>query len=131
VAVAPSEESEDLPWQEALAYAVTGIRWADLDRRAAPDLEDVADTIASRHPGGLPALREEIRARRSAGEEWPHPLPVELLRKFGAAQWLAALTQLRRRLQLDPTPQRPVVSGRAPDAEERRLLAEVPPHHGH
>ena len=38
--------------------------------------------------------------------------------------------ELRRQLDLD-RPDRPVLSDRSLDADERRLLADVPPHHGH
>jgi hypothetical protein len=129
--VASQDPRPSLPWHEALAYALTGGRWDDLGTQQRPDLDAVAGLIDARHPGGVPALRAAVAARRAAGEPWPHPLPDDLRRGLGAAQWLAALTGLRNLLDLDPAPDRPVLSDRAPDAEERRLLAEVPPHHGH
>jgi hypothetical protein len=55
-------------------------------------------------------------------------VPADLRADIGAAQLTAVLTELRRRLAAaDP---RPVLAERAPDAAERRLLADVPPHHG-
>ncbi|MCW2812047.1 MAG: hypothetical protein JWP61_2505, partial [Friedmanniella sp.] len=44
----------------------------------------------------------------------------------------AVLAELRAELaRRVPTPPAPVTSSRPLTAEERRLLAEVPPHHGH
>lgn len=119
------------PWHQALAYAITGERWDGLGEQSAPDLAGLAALIESRCAGGLPQLRDTVARRRSAGEPWPYPVPADLRAGLGAAQWLAALTQLRRHLDLDPATPRPVLSSRAPDADERRLLADVPPHHGH
>lgn len=118
-------------WHRALAYAITGEQWDGLAEQSAPDLEELAALIEARCPGGLPRLRETVVRRRSAGAPWPYPVPAELRAGLGAAQWLAALTALRRLLGLDPAAARPVLSSRAPDADERRLLADVPPHHGH
>ncbi len=58
-----------------------------------------------------------------------HPVPAELMRGIGAAQFVAALAELRR-LITPPTDRAPVVADRTFTAEERRLLGEVPPHHG-
>ncbi|QDP98028.1 hypothetical protein FOE78_20895 [Microlunatus elymi] len=117
-------------WHEALAYAITGQRLDGLGTQPTPDLQVVAAAIADRSDGGPDGLRELIRQRRAAGEPWPYPVPAELRQGIGAAQWIAALNALRQRLDLD-NPERPVLSDRAPDADERRLLADVPPHHGH
>jgi hypothetical protein len=96
-------------WHQALVYAVTGELRPDLGRQHEPDLGAVVDAIGDRPRGA-------------------HPVPADLRAGIGAAQLTAVLTELRRRLAAaDP---RPVLAERAPDAAERRLLADVPPHHG-
>ena len=118
-------------WNTALAYAITGRRWDDLDESGAPELQRVAEEIGHRFPGGISGLRPEILAHLRAGEPWPYPVPADLRVGLGAAQWLAAVTRLRELLAVGPQPDRPLLSDRRPDADEERLLREVPPHHGH
>lgn len=117
-------------WNAALAYAISGRRWDDLAEAGTPDLALVADRIRQRFPGGPSALQAEITSRRQAGEPWPYDLPADLRAGLGAAQWLAAVAELRQRLAVGPQPDRPVLSNRRPDADEQRLLRDVPPHHG-
>lgn len=124
-----SDSETGLAWHAALIFAITGERTADADLQQRPELAAVGAELADRS-GGLPQLRADIGARRAAGEPWPYPIPDDLRQGLGAAQLLAAVAELRRRLQLDE-PEHPVLSDRPPDAEERRLLADVPPHHGH
>ena len=123
-------DQDGVGWHRALVYAITGRALDGLGNQRVPDLAAVTAAIAERCRGGLPGLREEIRQRRAVGEPWPYPVPAELRQGLGAAQWIAALTALRQRLDLDAV-ERPVLSDRPPDADERRLLNEVPPHHGH
>lgn len=105
-------------WHQALAYAVTGVRFEDLGRQARPDLDALAALLRPRlgvdvDPGAL------ARA---------HPLPADLAAGLGAAQLTAAVAELRRRLTAPPPA---VVAGTRPlTADERRLLQDVPPHHG-
>lgn len=63
------------------------------------------------------------------GGVWPHPVPDEVRVRAGSARLFAALQRLQVGLGLfgriaAPAPPRP------PTADERRLLNEVPPHHG-
>lgn len=103
-------EGEPTPaWHQALVFAVTGRRRPELGRQAEPDLDVV-----------LAALVDEPRGA--------HPVPADLREGIGAAQLAAVLAELRARLAASTD--RPVLAERAPDAAERRLLAEVPPHHG-
>ncbi|QGN33616.1 hypothetical protein [Microlunatus sp. Gsoil 973] len=118
------------PWNATLAYAITGQQWS-LPESGRPDPVLIAREIELRFPGGLAAVRSTITERRRAGESWPYQIPAGLRAELGAAQWLAALGDLSRRLGVGPQPERPVLSDRKPDADEERLLREVPPHHGH
>ncbi|MGI3783163.1 MAG: hypothetical protein ACRYG2_20560 [Janthinobacterium lividum] len=96
-------------WHQALVLAVTGERRAELGRQDTPDLDAVVEAIGDRPRGA-------------------HPVPADLTEGIGAAQLAAVLTELRRRLAVGDS--RQVLAERAPDAAERRLLADVPPHHG-
>ena len=117
-------------WNAALAYAITGQRWDDLDESGTPELSTVAREIGHRSPGGIVGLRQQVAAVLQDGRRWPYELPADLREGLGAAQWLAALAGLRELLSVGPQPDRPVLSDRKPDADEQRLLRDVPPHHG-
>ena len=62
------------------------------------------------------------------GPRGAHPVPADLTKGIGPARFAAVVTALRARLGASGV--RPVLAERAPDAAERRLLADVPPHHG-
>ena len=96
-------------WHQALVFAVTGERRPDLGQQDEPDLSAVLATLGD--------------APRGA-----HPVPADLTEGIGAARFAAVLTALRGRLTASGA--RPVLAERSPDAAERRLLADVPPHHG-
>jgi hypothetical protein len=80
---------------------------------------------------GWPAdrIREHALAVRAADQPWPHPVDAVIVASLGAARFYAALTDLRKQLGVwvletqAPSPRREL------NADERRLLAEVPPHH--
>lgn len=120
-----------LPWHPALAFAVTGVRMDDLGQQPRPDLAALARVIIERSPDGLAGLAARVAERRRAGEVWPYPIPDDLAAGLGAAQRHAALGDLIDRLQLDLPPSTRILVDRPPDADDRRLLTEVPPHHGH
>ena len=116
-------EQESPRWHAALAYALVGPPVRDLPEPGTPK---VAQLIASL--GGAAPLRAEVVKARAAGS-WPVSVPAELRRGLGAAQFAAAWTALLN--ELGPTTNaRPVVSDRALTNDERRLLADRPPHHG-
>ena len=95
-------------WHQALVFAVTGERRPGLGVQEAADLDAVAELLAGRDLGA-------------------HVVPADLRKGIGAAQLAALVTALRSRLARGG---RPVLADRAPDADERRLLVDVPPHHG-
>ena len=106
----------DPAWHQALAWAVTGEHLPGLGHQSRPDLTALAAI-----------LRDHLGAGVQAGP--PHPVPAELMRGIGAAQFVAALADLLHRITPQTTPA-PVVADRSYTAEERRLVGEVPPHHG-
>jgi hypothetical protein len=105
-------------WHQALAYAVTGVRFEDLGRQSQPDLDALTALLRTR-------LGTEVDPAELARA---HPLPGDLAEGLGAAQLWAAVTELRRRLTAAPSAV--VAEVRPLTADERRLLQDVPPHHG-
>jgi hypothetical protein len=105
-------------WHQALAYAVTGVRFEDLGRQPRPDLDALTALLRAK-------LGTEVDPAEIARA---HPLPADLAQDLGAAQLGAAVAELRRRLAGPPLA---TVAGERPlTADERRLLQDVPPHHG-
>jgi hypothetical protein len=96
-------------WHQALVFALTGERRPELGRQDEPDLGRVIDAVGDRPPGA-------------------HVVPADLTQGIGAAQLAAVLTELRVRLTASGA--RRVLAERRLDPDERRLLADVPPHHG-
>jgi hypothetical protein len=69
-----------------------------------------------------------IAAKRTGS--WPDQVPPELRAGLGAAQYAAAWIALLAELGQLTANTRPVVADRALTADERRLQADRPPHHG-
>lgn len=114
------------PWHRALAFALTGAE-LDLDAQTAPD---IADLVADLAKLGWDADAVGAHAREAAGSgPWPHPIPDTLRSGLGAAQLYAALTEARARLGLEVLTVLPPSRRTRLDADERRLLADVPPHY--
>jgi hypothetical protein len=114
----------DQRWQAALAYALLGPPVRVLTEPGAPRVAELFAEL-----GGVEAVRAAVLEARASGP-WPHRVPDELRRGLGPAQlaaaWRATLTALGP-LTADA---RPVVTDRALTADDRRLLADRPPHHG-
>ena len=107
-------------WQEALAYAVTGRRYAELAGCPGPAVDALVAFLQPRLGADLD--RSELLR--------PHPLPQDLRHGVGAAQLWAAVTELRARLA-PPAPGAVAVVREGPlTAAEHRLVEDVPPHHG-
>lgn len=109
-------QPSELPWHQALVYALTGRRRPELGRQRSPDLVVLADWLRSEAAGDLAT--------------WPTVVPADLMAGIGPAQFWAALSQLRDGLRPAAAPNPPVLADRPLTADERRLLTDVPPHHG-
>ncbi len=115
-------------WHAAIAYALLGEE-LDLPEPALPRPTSLVAELAS---AGWTARRVRSHAVDQVGAErvWPHPIPVGLRESCGAAQLSAALGETRRLLGLQALDTRPPSSRTALNADELRLLRDVPPHHG-
>lgn len=109
-----------------LAFALTG---EDLPIR---DIDGTSmDFLTAMDSAGWSADRIRDHATQCEQTEtpWPHPLPPHSMDGIGAAQWYALLTQVRATLGLDvvhvPPSRRTALT-----ADERRLMEDLPPHHG-
>jgi hypothetical protein len=110
-------------WHQALAYAICGRRLSELGRQDEPDLAELVRVLS--HDAEL-VSRVQVDRRRG---DWPHSVPNDLMAGIGWAQFSATLTALITQLGLAPGTAARGPSSRPPDADERRLLHEVPPHH--
>lgn len=115
-----------MSWHEALAWALTGQHF---DLKA--DAPDPVELLAQLAELGWPSER----IRRHAGEviekggHWPHPIPGELRQGLGAAQLAANIALARKECQLEVRETRPPSPRTELNADERRLMSEVPPHY--
>ncbi len=114
-------------WHRALGLALTG---ADLDL-GVQDAPDAARLVAQLAERGWNAERigELARGRAVSGKPWPFQIPDAARSGLGAAQLHAALLAARTALGLDVLDPRPPARPRGLTADERRLLADVPPHY--
>ena len=116
------EESSYPAWHQALAYAVTGQSLPDLGRQRQPDVPTLA------------AQLRELATSRNVDLSWSAPdtdyvIPPDLMEGIGAAQFWAALAELRRALKVAaPGSLAEVTADRSLTPEESRLLIDRPPH---
>jgi hypothetical protein len=117
------------PWHTALAYALVE---QDLDFPAS-EQPDPAALLTSLTESGWSSERIASHARAVIGAErpWPHPVPTALRQGCGPAQFHAALTRVRELLDLRTWETRSPSDRQQLNADEQRLMREVPPHHGH
>ncbi|MCW5952777.1 MAG: hypothetical protein KIT69_11025 [Propionibacteriaceae bacterium] len=114
-------------WHAAIGYALVGEELP----LAEPAQPDPARLVSDLVDAGWDAGR--IRAHASAAVEaeqpWPHQIPVTLRRGCGAAQLAAALGRTRALLEVVALETRGPSARTALDADEQRLLRDVPPHY--
>jgi hypothetical protein len=117
------EETLYPAWHQALAYALTGQILPDLGRQRQPDVPT------------LTAQLQELAASRNDDLSWSAPdtdyvVPPDLMEGIGAAQFWAALAELRRVLRTAaPGSPAAVTADRPLTPEESRLLTDRPPPH--
>ncbi len=115
-------------WQAALAWALVGEQFV-LPEPGGPDPEGLVGELAARGWTAA-AIRQHAAVALGAERPWPHQIPAALRDGCGAAQLFAALGRTRALLGLVSLETR-VPSGRTSlDADELRLLRDVPPHYG-
>ncbi|MFT3860534.1 hypothetical protein [Micropruina sp.] len=105
----------------ALHFALTGSRYAGGGGDLPAVLVDEGWDAS--------ALRAHADAVIAANRVWPHPVPDDLRQRVGSAQLFAAVQRTQRELGLFGQVAAPAAA-RGLDADERRLMADVPPHHG-
>jgi hypothetical protein len=116
-----AEETIEPAWHQALAYAVTGRRLDGLGRQRQPAPD---------------ALARQLQQQAADDPTWTwsteaadYQVPAELMAGIGAAQFWAALADLRRILGINDPGSSSVTTERPLTAEETRLAADRPPHH--
>jgi len=128
--VPPASEIPGVPDVSGmLVYVLTGVRWPATGE--SPGVVEISGLASQMAADGWPAERVAAHARDTlaAGGVWPHPVAADLLADVGAARFQAALTDLRRHLGVWTLTTRPPSHRTVLNADERRLVAEVPPHH--
>lgn len=116
----------DAPWSDVLAFALTG-EWLGLLPGAGPEVDALIGQLGA--AGWAPdTIADHARAVQEAGRPWPHPVPTDRRSSLGAAQFHAALARLREQLGVDGLVTQAPSGRTALNADERRLLAEAPPH---
>jgi hypothetical protein len=115
-------------WHTALGFALTGEE-RELPATELPDPDVLLAALAAQ---GWTSERLAAHARETVEAErpWPHAVPPRLRAGCGAAQFHAALNRARAALDLVVLETRAPSTRRHLNADEERLLREVPPHHG-
>ena len=115
------EETTEPSWHQALAYAVTGRRLAELGRQRQPDVAVLAQQLKQ--------LAADDPSWIWLAEPADHLVPGELMAGIGAAQFWAALADLRRIVGITDPGGSAVTADRPLTLDETRLSNERPPHH--
>lgn len=125
------EASDSTEHIEPLPQAYPGVSRA-LPVSEASEVPVIGELLAALDTRGWTPTRIAAHARSQAdlGQPWPHRVHPDLRQGIGAAQFQALLNQVREALNLTTLEQRPPSPRTELTADERRLLAEVPPHHG-
>jgi hypothetical protein len=114
-------------WHAAIGFALVGEELP----LAEPVLPDPEQLVLDLTAAGWDAGRIAAHARDTveAEQAWPHQIPVGLRSGCGAAQLHAALGRTRAVLDLLTLEARAPSSRTRLNADEQRLLRDVPPHY--
>lgn len=115
-------------WYGAVATALAGVELPE-PSGGALDAESIVRWLGDQ---GWPAerLAEHRAGCRESGEPWPHPVPAGWLPPGSAARFHALLTAVQDAAGVRGLVARQVPAERHIGPAERRLLGDVPPHHG-
>jgi len=121
-------EAETGRWVGAIAWALAGV---ELPEPAGVALNAGAIVAWLAEQGWTTDRLAEHRAGcQESGEPWPHPVPAGWLPPGSAARFHALLTAVRDAAGVRGLVARQVPAERHIGPAERRLLGDVPPHHG-
>ncbi len=112
-----------MTWAERVAYALVGTLLPMAETGPAPGL---IVTELERHGWGRERIAQHVEELRAHGLPWPGPVPPQWVREAGPAQWQAVMSETLRLLSVDD--RGPVRARVALTADDRRLLADRPPH---
>jgi hypothetical protein len=115
------DETTEPAWHQALTYAVTGRRLGELGRQRQPDVAVLAQQLKQ--------LAADDPTWTWLAEPADHLVPGELMAGIGAAQFWAALADLRRFLGISDPGGSAVAADRPLTLDETHLADERPPHH--
>ncbi len=117
----------DRRWHAAIGYALVGEELS----LAEPGRPDPARLVGDLADAGwdVGRIHAHASACTEAEQPWPHQIPAGLRRGCGAAQLHAALGQARALLELVALETRGPSARTTLDADEQRLLRDVPPHY--
>lgn len=115
-------------WQAALGQALVGEVF-DFAETGRPDPATLIALLAGRGWDAA-AIGEHAAEQMEAELPWPHPVEPTLKQGLGAAQFQASLLAVRGLLGLVVLDVRAPSNRTTLNADELRLLREVPPHHG-
>lgn len=116
-------------WFAALGWALTGVEVANEE----PNRELQASAISSwlADAGWSSERVQQHRAQCQRDQvAWPHQVPDGWLGQGTAARFHALLTAVRAEMGVSGLRPTPRPAQRRWGEAERRLVAEVPPHHG-
>lgn len=109
----------------AVAASLTGQQMTDLPARTPEQI-----VAALGRQGWSASVIASHRDRViESGRRWPHPIDPRLRDGVGAAQVAAVVSAVTQLLNLGG-PSRLRQANTVPDARDRELIAQVPPHHG-
>ena len=116
-------------WFAAVAFALVGVEVVN-PPRAEPTPEAIIAWLADQGWSGDRVAAHRLDCR-DGGVPWPHPLPAGWLPAGSAARFHSLLVAVQDAAGVRGLVATPAPTERHIGPAERRLLDDVPPHHGH